>query len=475
MLVVTSCHPGDYQQTLRQAEWIAEMGGCRRHQVLFICDDRCDPGPIQSIYERSWGGGKQVMFTDHYRRWPQAPNAVFATAARIVASEYKAPWLFLEPDAIPLVPDWLDRIEAEYEATEKPFLGDLVHIGNAGFPVPPHMSGNAVYPADVMEHAGTLLLADNEAFDVVGADRVKGKMKVSKLILHRWKAPPFETLQDLEERIWQVKPGAVLFHADKTGSLYPLLRLHTLVGLKAEPKISCDIFIKSYPKDYEWLEYCLRSIEKFAKGFENVCLVSPESPPLYPRIGKGWFLLYTEKEHGSDGYLSQQVFKLYADKYCAADYILYMDSDTVFTREVTPNTFFSKEKINWMMTPYDRTDAPWQPVVEKFIGLPFRIEYEFMRRHPTMVPRWLLESTRKYCEIRHGMSLKDYVMSQPNRAFSEFNVLGAIAYYFQRDKFNWINTATTAECDWPTLTVKQHFSWDGLSDDTKKDLEAILG
>ena len=43
-----------------------------------------------------------------------------------------------------------------------------------------------------------------------------------------------------------------------------------------------DIVIRSYYKDFRWLEWCLRSIDRFCQGFRQVVLVVPG------RAGNGW-------------------------------------------------------------------------------------------------------------------------------------------------------------------------------------------
>jgi len=36
-----------------------------------------------------------------------------------------------------------------------------------------------------------------------------------------------------------------------------------------------DIFIKTYHKDFEWLFFCLSSIDKFVDGFQNIIIAMP--------------------------------------------------------------------------------------------------------------------------------------------------------------------------------------------------------
>ena len=54
--------------------------------------------------------------------------------------------------------------------------------------------------------------------------------------------------------------------------------------------------------------------------------------------------LTSEKVHPTtdtcDGYLAQQITKLYADTWCKGDYVLHIDSDCVFYKEFSPDCFF---------------------------------------------------------------------------------------------------------------------------------------
>jgi hypothetical protein len=105
------------------------------------------------------------------------------------------------------------------------------------------------------------------------------------------------------------------------------------------------------------------------------------------------------------------VVKLDADKYTDADFICYLDSDTIFTRPVTPELFFRDGKIAWMITPYEKVQTPWQPIVEKFLKRP--VPFETMRRHPMVIPRWLLAELRAFCEREHGPPISTLVPTAP--------------------------------------------------------------
>lgn len=242
------------------------------------------------------------------------------------------------------------------------------------------------------------------------------------------------------------------------------------MAAEKEEDMIVDCFIKSYAADKPWLQYCLRSIQKFATGFRTIHLVVPDTRKWWDGSYAINNLHVTEaEEYGNDGYLSQQVFKLHADTISDAEFILFMDSDTIFTRPVTPETFFINDKIAWLYTPYSKIKTPWQPIIEQFFRHP--VAFEFMRRHPIIVPSWLLPALRKYCRTMHDVQLNEYVMAQPHRAFSEFNALGGLAYYYHRDMFHWINTEVDLV---PELTTLQKWSYGGLNPEIVAEFEQIL-
>lgn len=202
-----------------------------------------------------------------------------------------------------------------------------------------------------------------------------------------------------------------------------------------------DIFIKTCDRDAAYLEYTKKSIEKFCSGFRNVVIVGGEHPR---------------------GYLHQQTVKLHADEFCeGADFVLITDSDTLFTRPVTPETYLRDGKAVWLHTPFtpemleNSGVRAWHHCMQAFFV--HEPPSEFMRRQPFMVPTWLLRGLREWCKELHGVSITDYVMTQ--NAFSEFNIMGFYAWLHRREDMAWVNT----EIDpLPELTVRQFWSHDPI-------------
>lgn len=503
----------DRDDALRLLQWIAELGKVDTLCVLMGSAD-CHPEQMLPTALRAFSKVEIALDAENVdSHWKGAfndpsrtafgPNSIFRQAAWYMRYHATAQaWLFLEPDAIPLRPDWMEQISAAYMLCGKPFMGALVndqtHPGSVG--LLPHMSGVAVYPKNTTSLAGKAVMPGPIAFDVAGADAIMPQASFTKLIQHLFRAPSFTTMQQVEARI---DAEAVIYHANKDGSLIPFLRqklkghasdcaVHNEPAYPAGPcdcaptsakpagAPTCDIFIKTCPKDYEWLNYCLRSIDKYASGFRKVVLVMPNHgagvvmPASLQKPGSYELKVVTDSE---PGYLWQQAVKLEADKYTDADFILYMDSDCLFTRTVTPQDFLIDGKARWEFSSNMRDDQRvWVPVMHKFLGR--KPQAEFMQRHPFMVPSWALPEIRQFCRYRHGVEMSDYIMAQADAknalalTFSEWNCLGFFLHEFHHERIAWVEENSP---QWKPDCVKQFWSHGGLSFEHSREMEDILG
>lgn len=507
LVVVPFCR-GDKKEAERLLAWIAELGQVDASCALMAAQS-CDPLSMLPLAKQAftkaevWIDAEDIQSNwkgpDGSGKDASGPNSIFRQCAWNASVQKRGPWLFLEPDSVPLCRDWLSRICDEYERCGKPFMGARVdaktHPGSV--PVPLHMSGVAVYPQTTPRLAPTAVQHSVNAFDVMAAREMLPQAHFTNLIHHHYRAPAFATMQQVEARI---PKEAVLFHANKDGSLIPFLR-QKLKGGDASlsrnsihlPALSwgaptfnpegapvTDIFIKSYPKDYEWLNYCLRSIDKHASGFRNVVLYLPDhGDGLVIPLGLQGRLNIKCGADSQPGYLWQQVVKLDADAATDADFILYMDSDCIFTRDVTPEDFIKDGKPVWG---YAKADAirddqrkTWFPVMEKFLRK--TPEAEFMRRHPFCVHRSMLQDVRQYCRYAHGTELSAYIMAQAkpgnplHLGFSEWNCLGFFLHEFHRDKVHWVEQGSA---EWAPECVHQEWSHGGLTNEIRAKLEAML-
>src|SRR5947209_4154135 len=107
--------------------------------------------------------------------------------------------------------------------------------------------------------------------------------------------------------------------------------------MNTQKSTTCDLFIRSYWKDLEWLRFCLASIQRYCHGFRSVIVVVPRSTaPWLRRVSLPPHVRVEFCRDYPDDYLGQQVTKLLADNFSDADYICHVDSDCVFFRPTSP-------------------------------------------------------------------------------------------------------------------------------------------
>lgn len=452
---------------------------------FLLCSKECRVARLMELAQKAFScvtfipDGENLQSNWHEKgdhpKSAAGPNSLFRQAAWHFSLKQLGPWFFLEPDAVPCRRDWYEMLTREYQIGGKPFMGYRVTPQNHPG-VPDHLSGVAVYPENTPNFRN-LVFPSDVAFDIAGVEHTMAPNAAhyTQVIYHKYRADGFTSEEDFNAR---VPAHVAVWHACKDGSIYPFLSArhglsHSVAGVpvsgltvtsaeepvghsnrreaKAESAqrsvgsnpTACDIFIKTRPHDYPWLEWCIKSIGQFADGFRRAILKSPSPIPSFGYIEQHKETLspIPDKE---PGYLWQQVCKLHADEHTDAEWILFMDSDCVFTRPVSPSGFIHDGKPIWLYTPLDQARPDqhvWAPVMEKFLGR--KPQHEFMRRHPFIVQRWMLEEFRKFCQYRHGKSLEEYIMGEADPGnnlalkFSEWNCLGFFLWEYHRDKVAW--------------------------------------
>ena len=236
--------------------------------------------------------------------------------------------------------------------------------------------------------------------------------------------------------------------------------------------IKVDIFIRSYHKDLNWLSYCLASIDKFCTGF-RVVVVVPKSTWSRAQYLRDSFesIRFEQCDDYRDDYLGQQVTKLHADFFTDADFISHVDSDCIFTRPVSPEDLIGSGKPRILMLPIAKLSRqkPWLGPTEEFLG--WKVNYDFMQHPPFSYPRSLYGDLRNYSLEMHGLSLEQYVMARPPRGFSEYNVLGAYAYKWRQDQFNWLDVSLE---DPGEHSCRWYWSWGGITPAIFREIKALL-
>jgi hypothetical protein len=141
----------------------------------------------------------------------------FESVAWLASATLKRPFLWMEPDAIPLKPTWVDDIENAYNEARKPFMGSLVEIAGVMPNGVNHMSGVGVYHWDLHRLAPSIFNNEKTAWDIASASNVINQMHDTKLIQHDL-VPTAKWRRDVVTPDL-VNPLAVIYHPDKLGVL----------------------------------------------------------------------------------------------------------------------------------------------------------------------------------------------------------------------------------------------------------------
>ena len=218
--------------------------------------------------------------------------------------------------------------------------------------------------------------------------------------------------------------------------------------------MNTEIFIVTHAKDFPWLKFCLRSIEKFASGFSGVTILVPDKDvdPL-TKFALEWgayshpgFCIIGGDEWTNAGMNWHMNEIMHADQHCPkADFIAHIDPDCVFTGPVTPETYLQDgkpilryENFNVIGVRHPGT-LRWQECTARC--LPFPVHYETMRCHPEVYHRDLYPVARQQVEQKTGQPVADYIRQCRNefpQGFSEFITLGNVAMQLFREKYHLV-------------------------------------
>lgn len=228
-VVFPVCHR-DMDLAVAHAHWLATMPMRTEHNAVIVTDlpeDSITTRLLKSTLEEYFPQvGVIHIPTPPTEGWPQAANWTFQQTALYMARGQN-PWLWMEPDAVALSEDWLEKIQSEYDRKAKPFMGAIVKgMG--------HMNGVAVYPANFPKAAPCGMICTDVAFDYEIKSAIAGQVHETKLIQHIWSVQgenasenqdgPAPTKVTLEQARRWLNTDAVIVHRIKDNSLIELLK-----------------------------------------------------------------------------------------------------------------------------------------------------------------------------------------------------------------------------------------------------------
>lgn len=220
--------------------------------------------------------------------------------------------------------------------------------------------------------------------------------------------------------------------------------------------MNTSILICSYKRDFPYLKFCIRSINKYARGFHEVVIQIPDTDwteftdligPEIMSQNEVKYVPIAGKEWPGKGFLWHEAQILHADKLCRnADFISHMDSDAFFTEPVTPETFIKDGKPYLQYESFDSIGKrhpgvlEWQKCTQAC--LPFDVKLETMRGLPHTYEINTYEKTRDLMMLHTKMDVNEYIMQQRNefpQTFCEHVTLGNVALQCFANDYEAIN------------------------------------
>lgn len=220
----------DSHLMLKNVRWMSELHPKQATDAMLSFDNSTNRKMVEEIKNAAEQVFNRVSVftypTPPRGTWPIGPNMAFAHTAHH-RQQFHIPWLWLEADAIPLKPDWIERLQREYAQAKKPFMGSKVQGMS-------HFNGTMIYPANTPQLIPRALTEKNGAWDTnMAPEMAHLAHDAGHLMFHGWgvvrnkihsfegNAPTFATVDDV--RRW-VPRQAVLFHRCKDGTLIDRLR-----------------------------------------------------------------------------------------------------------------------------------------------------------------------------------------------------------------------------------------------------------
>jgi hypothetical protein len=244
------------------------------------------------------------------------------------------------------------------------------------------------------------------------------------------------------------------------------------------------VFIRSYSKDLPWLRYCLRSCTKFLTGHDAVVVTVPQAEVALFRAAGVEVVGCTDFK---PGYLAQQSTKLHADLYIRGiapdDWIIYIDSDCVWTETLHVESLFDSDGAPVALyAPFSILGkaSPWQPSTEAALGFP--CPHETLRRHGAIVSPAELKRLRAWFISARGISLDAYIRKEgaAGRNLAEFCILGSWLWHFHKDSRAWYMAGGESKehgkpgGDVPHLPLRQYWSYSGVTNEIASELDKLL-
>jgi hypothetical protein len=258
----------------------------------------------------------------------------------------------------------------------------------------------------------------------------------------------------------------------------------------------CEIFIVTYHKDFPWLEYALKCIDKHCKGFAGITIVVPErdSAKLFGEVSP---LMLTDQRIGvrtwdeapGKGMLDHMVQLASADKYVpeGTKYVLTCDSDCMFRMPTTPEHYAWNDKPYCIVRSWESltTEDPrnpgtkvvsdcaqWRGPTERQLG--FKTPIFGMCMNTIMFPIDFFLLYRNHIESVHRRPFREFMLDGRNefpQSNMDFTAMVSYAYKEMHNRFHWFHVEKPP---YPVDRKQAYWSHGGITPEIRAQIEGFL-
>lgn len=236
--------------------------------------------------------------------------------------------------------------------------------------------------------------------------------------------------------------------------------------MKGLAAMSVALVVRSYDKDFCWLDWSVRCMEKYLTGIDEKILITPRGQrPALETLDYFDKHVFSDEDQRCHGYIAQQIDKLTAWQHTQCEYLYFNDSDCMYKEPFDARSKLIDGRCHLYREKWD-TVAEWghfwRDVIRRYIGI--ESEYEYMRCqpivHPVHVIRALLDSHPNLFDEARKLPIG-------NGEFSEFNLVGAFAAEHMPDRYIF----SEGPFDSP---VKAYWSHGGFTEEIASEIALLL-
>ena len=214
LLIVLGFHSGDAPQAEKFCDWCYYLSDQQKDvSVLLVSASDCHAEmqtKIRIAAEVAFGSVELFVAPPTERVGKiENTNHLFKSAVEYIASHYKTAWLWVEPDCVPIKPDWITELSLAYNSQPKRFMGSYLKF-NVRDEEKRCLARTSIYPPDAIRDLihfcnGTV------SFSAMAGETIVARSTKSLLIQ--------QIQYDHEKDYNKIRENAVLLHSDKSGKL----------------------------------------------------------------------------------------------------------------------------------------------------------------------------------------------------------------------------------------------------------------